>query len=107
MRFLGEGPNISGPVILIILLVLAAALVAIGVMIWQGCVWALRAGRGHRGALPVWLVIAVIEGVLAALGLVVLLGPALVVQGGLYLRGRTTLPPTGGGPGSATPPPGF
>jgi hypothetical protein len=106
VRLLGETPNISGPVVLIILLVLAAGLVVVGVMIWQGCVMALRAGRGDRTALTVWAVIAVVEVALAASGLVVLLGPALVVQAGLYLRGRTTPPPPGGGPGPATPRPG-
>ena len=107
MRFLGEGPHISGSVVLVILLVLAVALIAVGVMIWQGCVMAHRGGRGDRRALAVWAVIAVVEVVLALAGLVVLLGPALVVQVGMYLRGRATSPPTGAGPGRATPPPGW
>jgi hypothetical protein len=84
-------------VVLIILLVLAVALIVVGVMIWQGCVMALRAGRGDRRAFTVWAVIAVVEVGLAVLGFVVLLGPALVVQVGLYLRGRVTSPPAGGG----------
>ena len=101
MPLLGEGPQISGPVVLIILLALAAALVVIGVMIWQGCVMAQRGGRGDRKALAVWAVIAVLEVVLSLSGLVVLLGPALLVQAGLYLRGRATSPPAGGsGPAS-------
>jgi uncharacterized membrane protein YidH (DUF202 family) len=94
---LGEGPHISGSVLLIILLVLAAVLAAIGVMIWQGCVMARRAGRGDRKALTVWVLIAVVEVVLALSGLVVLVGPALVLQVGMYLRGRSTPPPAGGG----------
>jgi len=97
MWLLGEGPHISGSVVLIILLVLAAALVAVGVMIWQGCVMAQRAGRGDRRALAVWVVIAVVEIALALSGLVVLVGPALVLQVGMYLRGRSTPPPPGGG----------
>ena len=103
---LAEGPQISGPVVLIILLVLAAALVVVGVMIWQGCVMAQRGGRGDRRALAVWAVIAVVEVALALAGLVVLLGPALVIQVGLYVRGRATSPPAAGGSGPATPPPG-
>ena len=106
MPLLGEAPQISGPVVLIILLVLAVALVVIGVLIWQGCVMAHRGGRGDRGALGVWAVIAAVEIVLALSGFVVLLGPALVVQVGLYLRGRVTSPPAGGGSGPATPRPG-
>jgi hypothetical protein len=105
MPLLGEGPQISGPVVLIILLALAAALVVIGVMIWQGCVMAQRGGRGDRKALTVWAVIAVLEVVLSLSGLVVLLGPALLVQVGLYLRGRA-MPPPAGGSGSASPRPG-
>ena len=106
MPLLGEGPQISGPVVLIILLVLAVALVAVGVLIWQGCVMAQRGGRGDRRALAVWAVIAVVEVVLALSDLVVLLGPALVVQVGFYLRGRATSPPAGGASGPATPRPG-
>jgi hypothetical protein len=107
MRFLGETPQISGSVVLIILVVLAVGLVAIGVMIWQGAVMALRGGRGDRRALTVWAVIAAVEVALALSGLVVLTGPALVVQVGLYLRGRATPPPAGGGTaGPATPRPG-
>jgi hypothetical protein len=97
MRPLGEGPHISGSVVLIILLVLAAALAAVGVMIWQGCVMAQRAGRGDHRALTVWVVIVAIEVALALSGLVVLVGPALVLQVGMYLRGRSTPPPAGDG----------
>lgn len=104
---LGEGPQISGPVVVIILLVLAAALAGIGVLIWQGCVLAQRGGRGDRRALAVWAVIAGVEVVLSLSDLVLLLGPALLVQVGLYLRGRATSPPAaGGGSGPATPRPG-
>jgi hypothetical protein len=106
MRLLGEGPQISGPVVLIVLLVLAVGLVVVGVMVWQGCVMALRAGRGDPRALTVWALIAVVEVALSAVGLVLLLGPALVVQVGLYLRGRATPPPPAGGSGPATPRPG-
>jgi hypothetical protein len=106
MRLLGEGPNISGSVVLIILLVLAAALVVAGLLIWQGCVMALRAGRGDRRALTVWAVLAVVQVVLALSGFVILLGPALVVQAGMYLRGRATSAPGGDGSGPATPRPG-
>lgn len=97
MRPLGEGPHISGTVVLIILLLLAAALVGSGVMIWQGCVMAQRAGRGDRRALVAWGVIAVVEVGLALAGLAVVAGPALVLQVGLYVRGRSTPPPAGGG----------
>ena len=101
MPLLGEGPQISGPVVLIILLALAAALAVVGVIIWQGCVMAQRGGRGDRRALAVWGVIAVVEVALAFSGLVVVVGPALLVQVGLYLRGRATSPPAGGsGPAS-------
>jgi hypothetical protein len=103
MPLLGEGPQISGPVVLIILLALAVALAAVGVMIWQGCVMAHRGGRGDRKALAVWAVIAVVEVVLSLSDFVVVLGPALVVQVGLYLRGRSTSPPAGGESGPATP----
>ena len=106
MPLLGEGPQISGPVVLIILLVLAVVLAGVGVMIWQGCVMAHRGGRGDRKALAVWAVIAVVEVVLSLSDFVVVLGPALVVQVGLYLRGRATSPPAGGGSGPATPRPG-
>jgi hypothetical protein len=105
MPLLGEGPQISGPVVLIILLALALALVVVGVIIWQGCVMAQRGGRGDRRALAVWAVIAVVEVVLALSDLVIMFGPALVVQVGLYLRGRATSPPAGGS-GPATPRPG-
>jgi hypothetical protein len=107
MPFLGEGPQISGPVVLLILLVLAVVLAGVGVMIWQGCVMAHRGGRGDRRALVGWAVIAVVEAVLCLSDLVLLLGPALLVQIGLYLRARATSPPpAGGGSGPATPRPG-
>ena len=106
MPLLGEGPQISGPVVLIILLVLAVVLAGVGVMIWQGCVMAHRGGRGDRKALAVWAVIAVVEVVLSRSDFVLVLGPALVVQAGLYLRGRVTSPPGGGASGPATPQPG-
>lgn len=106
VRLVGEGPQISGSVVLIILVVLAVGLVVLGVLIWQGCVMALRAGRGDRTALTVWTVIAVVEAALALTGFVVVVGPALLLQGGLYLRGRATPPRTGGWPGPASPPPG-
>jgi hypothetical protein len=99
---LSETPQISGSVVLIILLVLAAGLVLAGV----GCVKAYQAGRGGQTALRVWAVIAVIEVVLSMSGFYVLFGPALVAQVALYLLGRATSPPAGGGPGPAIPPPG-
>ena len=106
MRPVGEAPHISGSVVLIILVVLALGLVVVGVLIWQGCVMALRAGRGDRTALTVWAVIAAVEVALAVAGLLVVVGPALVLQVGFFLRGRATPPPAGGGPGPATPRPG-
>jgi hypothetical protein len=103
MGLLGETPQISGSVVLIILLILAGGLVVAGV----GCVQALRAGRGDQTALKVWAVIAAIEVVLSLSGFLVVFGPALLVQVGLYGVGRATSPPPGGGPGgSTTPPPG-
>jgi hypothetical protein len=106
VRPVGEGPQISGSVILIILVVLALGLVVVGVLIWQGCVMALRAGRGDRTALTVWAVIAAVEVALAPAGLLIVVGPALVVQVAFFLRGRATPPPPGGdGPGPATPRP--
>ena len=107
MRTVGEAPHISGSVVLIILVVLAVAVVVVGVLSWQGCVMALRAGRGDRTAVTVWAVIAAVEVVLAVAGLVVVVGPALVLQVGFYLRGRATPPPpAGGGPGPAIRQPG-
>lgn len=103
---LGEAPQISGSVVLIIVLALSLALAAGGVMIWQGGVMAGRAGRGDRAALKVWLAIVVIEAVLALAGLVFLFGPVLLVQVALYVRGRAAEPPAGDGPGPATPPAG-
>ncbi len=106
MRPVGEAPQISGSVVLIILVVLAVALVVVGALVWQGCVMARRAGRGDRTALAVWAAISVVEAALAVAGLVVVSGPALLVQVGFYFRGRATPPPGGGGPGSAIPPTG-
>lgn len=106
MNPLAEGPQISGSVVLVILVALALALVAIGVLIWQGCVWARRAGRGDRTALTVWLGIAVIEVVLSVAGLVLVLGPVLVVQLALFLLARAKARGAADGRGPATPPPG-
>jgi hypothetical protein len=102
---LGEAPRISGSVVLVIVLVLALtlALAAGGVMIWQGCVMAGRAGRGDRTGLRMWVAIVVIEVVLAFAGLVFLFGPVLLVQVALYVRGQATEPPAGDGPEPPTP----
>lgn len=81
---------------LVILPVVAVGRAAAGVMIWQGCVLALR-GRGDRTALVIWLAIAGLEVVLSSTAFVLLLGLALVAQMALYFRGRATPPPPGGG----------
>jgi hypothetical protein len=66
----GETPQISGGVLVIILVVfLLFAAAVIGVVV-AGCRWADRAGRGSEQARMRWFAVAVVEGGFVLRGLV-------------------------------------
>lgn len=69
----GEGPQIDGEVLVIILVVFLLFAAGVIGLVVAGCVWAGRAGRGSQRAKIGWLCVAVLEGAVMLGGLVSLL----------------------------------
>jgi hypothetical protein len=100
----GEGPQIAGGVLVIILVVFLLFVASVIGVVVAGCVWAGRAGRGSERARIGLVCVAVLEGAVLLQGLVGLAtgrgGPygamaasfALGLQGLIYARakGRST-----------------
>jgi hypothetical protein len=100
----GEGPQIDGGVLVVILVIFLLFVAAVIGVVVAGCVWAARAGRGSERARTGWACVALVEGAVLLRGLAGLAMDggepytamaasfALGLQGLLYARakGRTT-----------------